>query len=697
MPTNVSTRSANQQKVDESAMEAIINKVCEKFMNKIEQQFDQKFEQMSEKFDSLCHKIDNLDKTVETNVNAIQKNIKRMDDIEYNFKKNRIRRCLKGTGIFINEDLVEKSYKLFMKAIKIFNPRNVWTRGGRIYIKSKNDVVHIKDEQDLSNISPPLAYGLLNDGTANKFLSRRSVFVLHIFKPNKSFCIVNTSLKQSNVKALSYPNMGEDSPGSSNPQQTLRAIIKSKLTIEQNELLNSLHQLSPAQNKSLLDLEKELYKTLEEFKDNEEVSREIIQLKNKVTACKSKIVTYSQSDFGPFTVIVEQKVNGENIPSLHPMDLGKRFHALGISNVKSIKKKGKHRVGVSFNLPHEANKILCNETLLREGYKIYIPQRFLTVKGIIRDVGYSITSEDILQNAGNKYNIIEARRLNRRIVTQEGIQYLPSSTFLLTFKGKKRPEEIEIYTYHTKVFAYVPPVTQCRNCLRFGHAQIQCRSKKRCNCCGESHENCDKEPVCIFCDQNHKSTDKNCPEFSRQKNINELMSFQDLSYYEASQLSPPIISRNINKFNFQRTPQSFPPLNATLSESSSSARRSYAKVTMTPKRKKVNVIEKTGYDILAHKGALLPQPTRLVSQSSVYQYTQEKVTPNTKLDSQPSVYQCTQGKITPDNLSPPHSSLKSSWIDIHLDASDNNNPNDSESMLIDDIPNTPFSSSFPKI
>lgn len=222
MPTNVSTRSANQQKMDESAMEAIINKVCEKFMNKIEQQFDQKFEQMSEKFDSLCHKIDNLDKTVETNVNAIQKNIKRMDDIEYNFKKNRIRlmgvkemdnenllsifinllnnnlkikcsfleinniyrvgklqkdytrtiivefvscikrnevfnsrRCLKGTGIFINEDLVEKSYKLFMKAIKIFNPRNVWTRGGRIYIKSKNDVVHIKDEQDLSNISPP--------------------------------------------------------------------------------------------------------------------------------------------------------------------------------------------------------------------------------------------------------------------------------------------------------------------------------------------------------------------------------------------------------------------------------------------------------------------------------------------------------------------------------------------------------------
>ncbi|CAH1109598.1 unnamed protein product [Psylliodes chrysocephalus] len=156
------------------------------------------------------------------------------------------------------------------------------------------------------------------------------------------------------------------------------------------------------------------------------------------------------------------------------MDLGKRFHALGISNVKSIKKKGKHRVEINFNLPHEANKILCNETLLREGYKIYISQRFLTVKGIIRDVGYSITSEDILQNAGNKYNIIEARRLNRRIVTKEGIQYLPSSTFLLTFKGKRRPEEIEIYTSHTKVFAYIPPVTQCRNCWRFGHAQIQC-------------------------------------------------------------------------------------------------------------------------------------------------------------------------------------------------------------------------------
>ncbi|CAH1100724.1 unnamed protein product [Psylliodes chrysocephalus] len=128
------------------------------------------------------------------------------------------------------------------------------------------------------------------------------------------------------------------------------------------------------------------------FKDNEEVSTEVIQLKNKVTAFKSDC-------FGHFTVIVELKVNGENIPSLHSMDLGK------------------HRVGVSFNLPHEANKILCNETFLRGGYEIYIPQRFLTIKGIIKDVGYSITSEDILQNAGNKYNIIEVRRLNRRIVT----------------------------------------------------------------------------------------------------------------------------------------------------------------------------------------------------------------------------------------------------------------------------------------
>lgn len=98
--------------------------------------------------------------------------------------------------------------------------------------------------------------------------------------------------------------------------------------------------------------------------------------------------------------------------------MGKKLFSLGISN---IPKKGFIRSGITFSSYTDADNLLVYEVFMKEDYKIYIPQTFLTIKGIVKNVGHSTIEEDFLNEAYCRYvppifYILEARRLNRRVV-----------------------------------------------------------------------------------------------------------------------------------------------------------------------------------------------------------------------------------------------------------------------------------------
>ncbi|KAK9887600.1 hypothetical protein WA026_023483 [Henosepilachna vigintioctopunctata] len=65
--------------------------------------------------------------------------------------------------------------------------------------------------------------------------------------------------------------------------------------------------------------------------------------------------TYNNTDQGPYFVYIEGK-NG-NIGNIHPLKLGKYLFENNKGNlkIKSIKRKGKNRVGVEFETANEAN------------------------------------------------------------------------------------------------------------------------------------------------------------------------------------------------------------------------------------------------------------------------------------------------------------------------------------------------------
>ncbi|KAL3290389.1 hypothetical protein HHI36_023730 [Cryptolaemus montrouzieri] len=92
---------------------------------------------------------------------------------------------------------------------------------------------------------------------------------------------------------------------------------------------------------------------------------------------------------------------------------------------------------------------------------------------------------------------------------------------------------------------YIPPVAQCKKCLRFGHIQKYCRGQYRCRKCGKSQEDltpCDKNQVCIFCDHPHFATDKQCREHIRQAKIRETMALTPPSELPSANESPALVS-----------------------------------------------------------------------------------------------------------------------------------------------------------
>lgn len=122
---------------------------------------------------------------------------------------------------------------------------------------------------------------------------------------------------------------------------------------------------------------------------------------------------------GPFIIVVESK--DKNLANLHPTSLGKMLfrNKINMNAIKKINRRGRNRLAIELNSAKSANEFLVNETMNQE-YNLFIPQRLLTCRGIIRRVGNDISEQDILEY-GNvesgiaKIRIIEVRRLKRKI------------------------------------------------------------------------------------------------------------------------------------------------------------------------------------------------------------------------------------------------------------------------------------------
>lgn len=277
---------------------------------------------------------------------------------------------------------------------------------------------------------------------------------------------------------------------------------------------------------------------------------------------------YSEHDFGPFEVYIQSKE--KNVGNFHILSIAKEIFNLKLNDIIKINRKGKNRLGVYFTNYKAANNLVNDKRLEEKKYDIFIPTHLVSCRGIVRWVDKELSEEELKQYTETKMNhckILQIRRLSRKHEEGNQVKYIPTSTVCFTFSGKSIPKEIEIYGLPMKVTPYVSPVLQCQNCLLYGHNHNQCKGNTKCRTCGSTQDHHDEkkcEIFCIHCKSSlHNSMNKNCREFARQKEIKQLMSFSNLSYYEANTQLQQTVSKEFNT-----NLQNFPPISKSNNDNS---------------------------------------------------------------------------------------------------------------------------------
>lgn len=314
----------------------------------------------------------------------------------------------------------------------------------------------------------------------------------------------------------------------------------------------------------------------------------------------------------------ENKTENLHIGSMHPLSIARTILELGVQGVISFEKKGRNRLCITFNSFTAANQFLSNKTLLDKGYSMFVPSNLVSCKGIVRYVDKSFTTEDILKYA-SAYNIdiIHVKRLDHRVINARGeAEFKPTATVLFTFSGKTLPRFVEICRIPMPVEPYIIPVVQCQKCFLFGHTQKNCKSTPKCKTCTIALNNHRGECSmrCLHCDSvEHNSTAKSCPEFNRQKLIRQIMSLDNLSFFDAN-LRVPKPRKNTAYFSkaqdFPSLPKSKPNLTIDVSQrrnfiSQPSTSYSYTAVARKKRKPSSPTNSTSGYDRAAHNNCLI--------------------------------------------------------------------------------------------
>lgn len=252
---------------------------------------------------------------------------------------------------------------------------------------------------------------------------------------------------------------------------------------------------------------------------------------------------YSLNDQGPFYVYIQNKEG----------NIGK-YHKIGTArlilnsvpeiqnNILNISIIGYNRVKIELDTAKSANLLVESKTLKEKNYEVYIPSFFTQRKGVIKQVDREIHENELVDiikpRLGNFFEVLNVQRIKRKIVVDNEIQLIPTTTIIVTFKGKTLPSQVIIEKLCFHVEPYIQRTVQCLKCLRYGHISTQCRGKERCKNCGQEHNNevcqAGESLVCALCTGEHSATDrKKCPEYAKQNSIKTLMCLENLTYKEA--------------------------------------------------------------------------------------------------------------------------------------------------------------------
>jgi hypothetical protein len=266
---------------------------------------------------------------------------------------------------------------------------------------------------------------------------------------------------------------------------------------------------------------------------------------------------------------------------------------LNVTNVIDVKSLSRNKLCIYFNNHEMANKF-SDFDLTIYNLRAEIPVHYVTVVGVLRDIPLDMNMETLYGMIDSSEKVVKVERIYRKARKEVDLnttfrgternqpEFEPTYSVKLTFKKSILPKDIQTMFYRERVHPFMGVTRQCQNCLRFGHTKFQCKSKVRCEYCGENHpgNTCDKlnaafNPICLHCKGPHRTTSFSCLERARQNNIKILMASNNLNYKEVIEEFPTYASPN--SFNLLARQDEFPTL----------TRANYSSVLKNHKRAKI--------------------------------------------------------------------------------------------------------------
>jgi hypothetical protein len=217
-----------------------------------------------------------------------------------------------------------------------------------------------------------------------------------------------------------------------------------------------------------------------------------------------------------FIVFLNREEDNTKITDKDRLAISNGIRKHCVSGVMHLRSINAFKIGITFDLPNNANVFLKNEKLLNELRMVgSIPAAETEATGVLTSVPCDYSNKKIFQLIASSKKVISVRRFMRRVKDAQGVvSFLPTQTVAVTFASTQLPEYVTLDHWRHEVGVYVPPVKQCLKCMKFNHIAKFCKNNETCSICSGNHnfKQCDKSKTqCANCGGDHIAISTTCP------------------------------------------------------------------------------------------------------------------------------------------------------------------------------------------
>ena len=232
----------------------------------------------------------------------------------------------------------------------------------------------------------------------------------------------------------------------------------------------------------------------------------------------------------PRWLVVRAADESRPLSGLSPFAIAKALKGMA-GEPKQVKKMRDGSLLVEMSTKNHAELLLKTRKLVDCPVTVSPHRTMNSSKGVIRSRDLRMMSEAEIKEELSTIGVIHVHRVTIR----KGSERVPTDTLFLTFDSPTLPKEIKACWTNIKVTPYVPAPLRCFKCQKFGHVRDRCPGREVCGKCAQDlHEGpCTGSEKCVNCEAAHPSFSRACPEFIKERDIQEIRVQQKSSYFEA--------------------------------------------------------------------------------------------------------------------------------------------------------------------